>query len=147
MKKIILGMLVLGAITSTSCKKDKDDNPSCEKTVAGIANTFKLTGLYTTINGAGGDAYGSLSSCTKNATYQLKSDKTAVYSESGSGCSTTGDTGDWDVVGDKLTINVFGIGAVDNATINSWDCTTLVVTEETSGSGITTSQKYTFTKQ
>ncbi|MBC7536813.1 MAG: lipocalin family protein [Ferruginibacter sp.] len=146
MKKILLGMLVLGAMAS--CKKDKKTN--CASTVEGIAGNYKITkveGDYPNPLPDQDLTDTRLSTCEKTGTYALKSDKTFTYSESGTGCTDVA-AGTWDVVADKITINsTSGFGGVTDFTstpITSFDCTTFVVTED-QGSGF--SLKYFFTKQ
>lgn len=142
MKKVLLGLLVLGAMAS--CKKDKN-NSSCESTVAGIAASYKLTKVIAVIpNFPDQDLTTTYTSdCERNGVYQLKSDKTFTYTESGS-CSDSG-AGTWDIVDNKMTITSTSGGAVEYSStpITSWDCTTFVLSED--GGGVT--YKIYFTKQ
>lgn len=144
MKKILLGMLVLGAMAS--CKKDKND--SCDANVTSIAGNYKITKVEadnpsplpdTDITDA------SLSACEKSAVFALKADKTFTYDETGTGCVDDAN-GTWDIVDTKLTLNfASGSDLEFSATpITSYDCTTFVVSED-QGSGYTF--RYFFTKQ
>ncbi len=143
MKKILLGMLVLGAMAS--CKKDKDD-PSCEKSVAGIANTFKLSKQTAESSAGGGEQNVPLDACTLSGVYVLKNDKTLTYAETGAGCSTTPDAGTWDVVSGKLTVSN-GPLLFSDMDIYTWDCTNLTVGFAQSGGGFTTTVRYYLVKQ
>ena len=140
MKKVLFGLLVLGAMAS--CKKDK--NNSCESTVAGIAGSYKITKITAVIpNFPDQDVTTTFATdCERNGVYQLKSDKTVTYTESGS-CSDSG-TGTWDIVDNKMTVTTDG-GSLDYSStpITSWDCTTFVLSQD--GGGVT--YKVYFTKQ
>jgi hypothetical protein len=144
MKKLIYGLMILAAVTATSCKKDK--NPSCESTVAGIAGSYKITHVEADYPSPVPDQdmtdFVLSDNCAKSGIYTLKADKTFTYTESGTGCSTS-DSGSWDIVDSKLTLSA---GSVDFAStpLTSWDCTTFIVTED-QGSNI--SYKFSFTKQ
>ena len=138
--------VILGTLFLSSCKKDKDDNPSCEKTVAGIANTFKLTKQTAEISLGGGEQDIALTPCNLSGVYVLKADKTCTYVESGSGCNTTEETGTWDVVSNKISISV-GPLVFSDLDIFGWDCTNLTVGVAQSASGITTTQRFYFVKQ
>jgi hypothetical protein len=92
------------------------------------------------------DITSSLPACLLTAVYVLKSDKTATYTESGS-CTGTDNSGSWDVVSNKLTIDAGSITLIDDIPVTSWNCSTLVVTETVTVSGITASTIYTLTKQ
>ena len=142
--------MVVGTIAS--CKKDKND-PSCEKSVAGIAATYKITKVTVKVpNFPEQDVTNSMfDACELAATYQLKSDKTVVYTESAA-CGGSG-TGTWDVLtGGNITWSTSGnsfdfpTGASATTAISGWDCTSLVLTEVVSGGGGQT-YTYTFTKQ
>lgn len=140
-------MLVIAAITSTSCKKDKDD-PSCEKSVAGIANSFKLTKYTVESSAGGGEQSQTIDDCQKNGVYVLKSDKTATYTETGSGCNTSVETGNWDVVGGKLSIDIGPVIAFSgDLDIYSWDCSTLVVGYAISSGPLSATTRYYLSKQ
>jgi len=146
MKKFILPAFAF-VLALSSCKKD--DPASCEQTVAGIAASYKVTKVEQITAGISQDITTTvLSTCQRNAVIQLKSDKTFTYTESGTGCTDSG-AGTWDVVSGKLTLtNTTGGGAdIDNATINSWNCSTLVVSEDVTAGGVTFSYRSTLTKQ
>jgi len=148
MKRIILGIMVLATVAS--CKKDKND-PNCEKSVAGIAASYKITKATVKMNAfPESDITTTLfDACELNGVYQLKSDKTVIYTETAAGCTGTG-VGTWDVVGGNITITFATGGGIDfpysatTTAISGWDCTTLVLSEEPVAGQV---YKYTFTKQ
>jgi len=143
MKKVLLGLIVLGAMAS--CKKHSDDI-SCDVSVAGITGSYKLTSVVAYFPSPLPDqdiTSTVLNSCDLGAVYQLKSDKSVVYTETGGSCAGSG-TGTWDVVSSKLTLSSPGYADLVSASVTGWDCSNLTVTEDGgSGSGI----RYTFTKQ
>ncbi|HPH85281.1 MAG TPA: lipocalin family protein [Ferruginibacter sp.] len=145
MKKIFLAALVISS-AMISCKKDSD--PVCEKSVGGIAGSYKLTKEELVVSGTPSPI--TLTPCVQGAIIRLNADKTVTYTESGSSC-TDSFTGVWDVVNNKISISETTSGGsvvvYDNAAIDSWNCTDLVVSEDVNISG--TSGKYvtTFTKQ
>ncbi|MEO6489424.1 MAG: lipocalin family protein [Ferruginibacter sp.] len=142
MKKLILAVCVLASLAS--CKKDDNNNNNCEKSVAGIAATYKITKAVIVATGIPDQDVTTswLTDCERNGIYILKSDKTLTYTESGT-CSDSG-TGVWDVVDGKLTLTSTG-GTYDfsGKTISSWDCTTFVVSDDLGGA----TYKIYFTKQ
>lgn len=117
----------------TSCKKDS--NTDCAETVAGIAGSYKITKI--TLNGA--DVTSSLEECGKSGVLKFNADKTGSYTESGSGCSTTPQTGTWDVTGSTITSTI-GDGA-SGAVVNN--CSSITITTSEMGLNVAT----TFTKQ
>jgi hypothetical protein len=139
MKKILFGLLVLATIAS--CKKSDPDS-SCEVSVAGIAGNYKPTKAVAVIAGISTDVTSSVfDACDLSGVYQLKADKTVVYTET-STCSGNG-TGTWDVVSGKITIQHSGNGSDYSGVTVANNCSTLTLSE-TSG---TTTINYTFTKQ
>ena len=148
MKRIFLALMVLATVAS--CKKDKND-PSCEKSVAGIAASYKITKATVAMTGfPETDVTSSVfDACDLNGVYQLKTDKTVIYTETAVGCTGSG-IGTWDVVAGNITITfTTGTGtefpnSATTTEISGWDCNTLVLSEvPTAGQTF----KYTFTKQ
>lgn len=141
MKKIIFSLLV-GSVLFSSCKKD--DAPTCETSVAGIAATYKLTKIELVATGGGTSDVSSVyltDDCLRNAIYLLKPDRNLVYTEVSSSC-TGSDTGNWNVADNKLTITGTPFDFT-SAPIDSWDCTTLKIKRtESLGSLV-----FSFTKQ
>lgn len=147
MKKFILPAFAF-VLALSSCKKD-DPAPSCEKTVAGIAGNYKVTKLEQVVGGMSTDVTTSvLSACQLGGVFQLKSDKTFIYTEAGGACTDNG-VGTWDVVGGALTVTGTSGGSydIDNATITSWNCSTLVASESANLGGVTIEYRATMTKQ
>ncbi|MEO6253346.1 MAG: hypothetical protein ABIO79_08580 [Ferruginibacter sp.] len=133
MKKIILGIMVLATVAS--CKKDKND-PSCEKSVAGIAASYKITKV--TVKSTGlpeTDVTSSVyNACELAGVYQLKTDKSVIYSET-LACGGSG-IGTWDVLaGGNFSMTFVSGNGTDfpntaaTTSISGWDCNTLVLSE------------------
>ncbi|MFT3911012.1 MAG: hypothetical protein QM737_16455 [Ferruginibacter sp.] len=148
MKKIILFAIVVS--TMVSCKKES--GPSCEKTVAKIAANYKLTKVETVSTTGTSDATDTyLDACKKNSFYSLKTDNTYTYTEINSTC-TGSSTGTWSI-GSNNTIKITrttGTGGFEfiDAPIESWDCSTLKITQSlTSGGGVNVNLRFTFVKQ
>ena len=143
MKKFFLAVCVLATIVS--CKKDDDDNnQNCEKSVAGLSGSFKITKAVIVASGIPDQDVTSswLSDCERNGVYLLKNDKTVTYTESGS-CSDSG-TGTWDVVDGKISISTSGGSYfISSKTVSAWDCSTMVVSDDLGGA----TYKIYFTKQ
>lgn len=147
MKKILFGMLVLGAMAS--CKKDKND--SCDANVTSIPGNYKITkveGDYPSPLPDQDLTDQTLDACERSAIFALNANKTFTYTETGTGCSSNG-SGTWDIVDTKFTLsftNGSGPIFVDfTATpITSYDCSTFVVSED-QGSSVTF--RYFFSKQ
>ncbi len=147
MKKIILSLFVMSAVF-VSCKKD-DAPATCQKTVTGIAGNYKITKVELVSASGTSDITNTLDPCQINAIYQLKADNSFVYTEVGSSC-TGSSNGSWNVANDAISISSgTGSGAISftSAPINSWDCTTLSVTEDIVFVGTTSNAKFTFVKQ
>ncbi len=143
MKKIILSALIIASFAG--CKKDND--PTCEKTVAAIAANYKLTKVETVSSSGSSDVTNTfLTDCQKNAFYGLKTDKTFTYTEISSSCMGSG-SGTWDVTSSTITITGSGGYVFDNAPIESWDCNTLKITQSISFAGNTINARFTFVKQ
>ena len=142
MKKIILGLSIIAAFAS--CKKD-DDKVSCDVSVAAITANYKITKIvgYFPSPLPDQDITNTVlpTSCEQNGIYQLKSDKTVTYTEAG-GC-VGNDTGTWDVVSGKVSIDAGSVSLTD-MTVTNWDCSTLTLSLE-AGAGVGT--RYTFSKQ
>jgi hypothetical protein len=130
MKKIILAVCVLASIVS--CKKDKDKAATCDVTVAGITGSYKITKYVgVTTSGSVDLTSYAFDACELGGVYQLKADRTVVYTESGSSC-TNSDIGSWDVVSGKISTSTGSLDFVNAAVANN--CSTIVITED-AGSG------------
>lgn len=145
MKKMFLAAIVICSVM-VSCKKDSD--PVCEKTVGGMAGSYKLTKEELVVSGTPSPI--TLSACVQGAIFRLNADKTVIYTEAGSAC-TGSYSGTWDVVNNKLSISRIITGGslliYDNATIDSWNCTDFVISEDVDISGTPGKYLTTFTKQ
>lgn len=148
MKKILFGLLMVATIAS--CKKS-DETISCDVSVAGIAGSYKITKASLALTGLPEtDLTTTLfDACELNAIYQLKADKTVIYTENGLTCGANG-TGTWDIVSGNIIMTFVSGGGFDlpnsapTTKVAGWDCTTLTLTE-VPAAGQT--YKYTFTKQ
>lgn len=146
MKKMFLAALVISSVF-VSCKKDSD--PVCEKTVNGIAGSYKLTKVELVVSGTPSPI--TLTSCESGAIFRLNADKSVIYTEAGSACSGSF-SGTWDVVNNKLSISksITSGGSVivyDNAIIDSWNCTDFVFYVDVVISGTPGKYYRTFTRQ
>jgi hypothetical protein len=147
MKKILFGLLVVASIAS--CKKSSD-TVSCDVSVAGIAGSYKITKATVAISGfpTETDITSSLfDACELAAVYQLKADKTVIYTETAA-CGGSG-TGTWDIVSGNIVMSTTGNGfdlpsTAATTKVAGWDCKTLTLSE-VPVSGQT--YRYTFTKQ
>lgn len=126
-----------------SCSKS-GSSATCEKTVAGIAGTYKITLAETSIAGTYVDVTSLIPACKLDDNFQLKSDKSVIYTDAGTSCAPSGSTtGTWDVAGTTISLNIPGFPLpVTSATIVSYNCTTLVATFNSSG----TDYRITITK-
>ena len=141
MKKIILSACIM-AFAFVSCKKDDDGPTTCEVSVTGIAASYKITKILGITAAGTVDATSTfLDACSLAGVYQLKSDKTIVYTETGASC-TGSDTGNWDIVSGKLNASSGDLN-VSSATVAN-NCSNVIVTQDL-GSG--SSLEYTLTKQ
>jgi hypothetical protein len=141
-----LFIALLSLLVICSCSKSGSSS-SCEKTVAGIAGTYKIVKIELGTSGTFIDITSSaLSACEADDRFQLKADKTVVYTDAGTVCSPAGDdTGTWDVVGNTLTLSA---GSVDltGATIDSYDCSKLVASFTDNSTGTTLTYRITIQK-
>ena len=145
MKKILYSLLLISTVM-VSCSKD-DDGPSCATSVAGITGSFKITKQELFTNGIPTDITSGLDPCELSGIYRLNADKTATYTEAGSSCSDSWSGGSWDVVSNKLIIKDNTNTEWYNATIKTWNCSNLLISEPTIVGSITADYVTTFTKQ
>lgn len=123
-----------------SCKKN-DKETLCDNTVAALAGNYKLTKITV----AGQDQTNSFYSedCNKDDIYQLKADKTIIYVDAGTQCSSPDNgTGNWDIVNGRISITHTGGSPDAEGTVKN-KCNGFEVTETMSG----VSMVITFTKQ
>ena len=112
----------------TACKKDK--SASCDKTVAAIAGTYTVVKLEVGIGGAFTDVTNQLEPCQTDDKLTLNADGTSSYQDLGLACDPPeNSTGTWSIDGSgKMTIDDGSNADVSMADINSFDCSTLVLT-------------------
>jgi hypothetical protein len=123
MKKIF-GTAFLALIVLSSCEKDKDD---CEKTVATISGTYKITSATYTAPGVPGsvDYYAQLDACEKDDLQILNANGNYTYQDAGTACSPSGSySGTWSLSGNSITIDG------ETGTIESFNCDELVLSIE-----------------
>jgi lipocalin-like protein len=136
MKAIIIFPAILLLILS-SCKKDKDTDTNCDKTVAGIAGIYSVQKLELGVGGTFIDITSQLDACEIDDKINLKADGTTLYQDLGTACSPSGNSsGTWSISSSgKMSIHDNGgSGDIDTADITSFDCSTLVLTGSNSGS-------------
>ena len=143
MKKLFFSVLVVSALF-TNCKKKDDAATTCDATVAGIAANYKITKkVFVTTGGSIDVTTTQFDACQLAGVYQLKSDKTIIYTETGASC-TGSNTGTWDVVSGKITLSGGSLDLTGTANSVANNCSNIVITEDL-GSG--SSEVYTLTKQ
>ena len=117
-------IVMTSGIMLFSCKKDKNDTPQCEISMAGLSGSYKLTALQYKPDPAAQaqDFLAMMDDCEKDDILVLKSDGTYDYNDLGTVCDpTTEEHGTWLVNGKTLISD----GRL-NGTVASYDCKTLV---------------------
>ena len=120
MKKLVF-FLAIGTLTFVSCKKDKDD---CQTTAASLAAAYRTVSIKykQTPSSSELDYFATLDACEKDDILTLNANGTYSYTDAGSVCAPPGSyTGTWSVSGNTITVDG------DNGTIQSFDCSTLVL--------------------
>lgn len=123
-----------------ACKKN-DKETTCEKTVAAIAGNYKVTKITL----AGQDITNQYFSeaCLKDDVYELKADKSVVYTDAGTVCaSSSSGTGTWDVVSGRLTVTHSGDGDDFDGNVTN-KCNGIEISESFGGQSLV----FTLTKQ
>ncbi|HEX5655396.1 MAG TPA: lipocalin family protein [Chitinophagaceae bacterium] len=125
MKKFFL-IAAVSLLAFSSCNKDDDD--TCDITVANIAGTYKLTGLTYKANSSAQeqDFLIFIDACERDDLHILNSNGSFTYQDAGTVCSPDGSYtgGTW-----TLTGNVIDIDGNYSGTIQSFDCRNLVMVE------------------
>jgi Lipocalin-like domain len=121
MKKLLLVLLVS---IFFSCKKDK----TCNKDMAGISGTYKVTAFLYKANSATPEtdifALEVPDLCDRDDTFTFNANGTVIFTDAGVKCvPPNDDTGTWSVTG-----NTFDVDGTIN-TIHSFNCSTLVFIE------------------
>lgn len=135
MKKILLPSLVC-LIAFSGCKKDKND---CATDTEHVSGTYKLTAMKVKPSGGAEiDVLPFLDACEKDDLFILNANGTFNYDDAGTVCSPSGDyNSTWSLSGNTITLDG------EAATVSSFDCHTLVITQNDAGD-VTT---ITMTKQ
>ena len=127
MKKILFGILALGAMVS--CKKDEK---KCDLNAANLVGSYKTTAISYKANTATApvDEFATYDACEKDDLIIFNSNNTVTYSDAGVVCATPGnDTGVYILNGSQLTLN----GEI--YTITSFDCNGATLTRAGSTAG------------
>ncbi len=107
----------------SACQKDPAEQ-ACQRNLAGISGTYKLTSLQYKMNASAtpADYLAFMDACEKDDVIVLKANGTYDYNDIGSVCSPSGtDNGTWSLAGNVITSD----GMV-NGVIESFDCQKLV---------------------
>ena len=122
--KTILTSAVLMLLLA-SCQKEADAPVNCPQTMAGIAGTYKPTGLTyrSSASAPEQDYFALMDACEKDDKVILDINGTYDYQDTGLACSPDGsNSGTWSVSGNTITSD-----GITNGTIQSFDCRKLVV--------------------
>lgn len=132
MKTFFIPVILL--LIFSSCKKE--DKNTCEKTMASIAGTYSFVKFEVGINGVYQDVNNQLESCQLDDKLILSADGKSNYQDLGVICDPNGsEMGNWSITADgKMTINDGSNADVQSAEF-SYDCTTLILTEDEPGTG------------
>ena len=116
-------------IVAAACKKD--NNKNTDITVENISGTYKLSSLTWNHQGEITDVYNSLDECQKDDLLKLNPDLTLNFIDAGIKCSPPKDVEvAWHLSGDSLYMD-------DRvAKVESYDGTTLILTEYVGSNGI-----------
>jgi Lipocalin-like domain len=118
--KRILFFVSLAALTLISCKKDKD----CETSTDSLSGNYRQTAIKykQTPSSTEQDFFSTLDACEKDDILSLASNGTYNYQDAGTTCFPNGSySGTWSYSGSTITVDG------DAATIQSFDCSTLVI--------------------
>lgn len=126
MKRTTIAICLLAAAGSlmTGCKKEKTTETPCTTSTAGLAGTYRLTGLTYQLNAAAPaqDYLQYLDACERDDLVTLQANGSYIYSDAGASCTPArNETGTWSVNGNTISSD-----GVVNGTISSYDCRTLV---------------------
>ncbi len=114
---------ILSVFLLSACKKDPVEQ-DCQRTLAGISGSYKLTSLQYKMNASATpvDYLAFMDACEKDDVIVLKANGTYDYNDVGTVCTPSGtDNGVWSVAGNVITSD----GMV-NGVIESFDCQKLV---------------------
>lgn len=105
MKKILLAVTILVAVTS--CKKDKDDE-NCTLSSTSIVGSYKTTAVKYKASAADAeiDEFATWDACEKDDIVVLNANNSVTYQDAGISCTpSTNDTGAWLLSGSSLNID------------------------------------------
>ena len=120
MKKLLFSV-TLAALTLISCKKDKDE---CTTSTATLSGNYRQTAIKykQTPTSAEQDFFAALDACEKDDILALNANGAYSYQDAGTVCTPNGSySGTWSYSGSTITVDG------DAATIQSFDCTSLVI--------------------
>lgn len=133
---VLFVALTLLILLGISCQKndDSDNNTQdCSVTMSNLAGTYVITKLEAQTLGS--SDYTDVTNviladaCMKDNSIVLNTDGTAKYDDKGVACDPSEtSTGTWSLSGQQMTITLDQSPLdVSNATVNSYDCKTLVI--------------------
>lgn len=143
MKLLFFVPAILSLLFFSSCKKDdKNNNTNCDKTIKAISGSYVFV-KYEYAPTGGSFSEKPVTACMADDQLILKPDGTTQYIDAGVSCAQNLVTGSWSIsADDKITISAGPpFGTVTTATINSFDCTTLIMTTTISGGTLRISLK------
>jgi len=128
MKLLFLFPAILLLLFFSSCKKEDKKNNNCSKTMKDIAGSYSLI-KYENAPVSGSFGEKPVPQCMVGDQLILKPDGTTQYTDAGVSCGVTAGTGSWSVSVDEKISIIAGssLWYVQDATINSFDCSTLVM--------------------
>lgn len=123
MKNVLFGLLSLTLIVGTACKKSKDKPAYTKETVAGSYKLEKVTFKFG--SSAESDITdGYIDECSQDDILTLKTDLTYKNVDAGQTCGFGDYEGEWSIPSDTK----FEMDG-DQYTLNSWDGSTLSISE------------------
>jgi hypothetical protein len=143
MRKILLATSAIALfLTINACQKSS--TTSNARTVQNFSGSYSITALTASLSGLVINLYDSLPACERDNLIQLNSDLTAKFIDAGVKCVPPSDsTGIWSLSQNMDTIYLAGSGSY----IQSWDGSTLVVTNAESIQGFPVTATTTLKKQ
>ena len=141
-KSLPLALLIISLATFSSCKKDKDDAPAIS--IQTISGSYKMSAwTYQEGQLPPEDIIQYMDDCEKDDILNFKTDKTFTNTDAGVQCVPPGSyAGDWDL---PSTTKIILDG--EEHTIDSFDGTTLKVSQSETVGGVTEVYRMTLNKQ
>jgi hypothetical protein len=143
MRKILLATSAVALfLTINACKKSS--TTSSARTVQNFSGSYGITALTASLSGLVLNLYDSLPACERDNVIQLNTDLTAKFIDAGVKCVPPSDSlGTWSLSQNTDTLYVAGSASF----IQSWDGSTLVLTNAESISGFPVVATTTLKKQ